>query len=318
MSPKVVVGAGATGIPTALLLAEAGEQVRLVSRRGSGPDHPNITLVRADATDTARLVEVARGAATLYNCAMPPYDQWPALWPPLAASLLAAAEQTGADYVMVGNAYGYGQVDGPITENLPLTATTSKGRVRARMWLDAKAACDAGRVRATEVRAHDFLGPGAVSYYTFTVQPAVLAGDKATFFPADLDAPHSWTYTVDTARTAVAAGEHAESWGRAWHVPSTADISVRQLTQLIADAAGTAPAALTTMTMDELAALAASNSIVAEVVEMLYMIERPAVLDSAETRRLLGVQATPIEEVVAGIVANGGVLDVTSSTSQAT
>jgi hypothetical protein len=77
----------------------------------------------------------------------------------LAASLLAAAEQTGADYVMVGNAYGYGPVDGPMTEDLPLAATTSKGRVRARMWLDAKAAHGAGRVRAAEVRAHDFLGP---------------------------------------------------------------------------------------------------------------------------------------------------------------
>lgn len=306
MSLKVIVGAGATGIPTALLLAQAGDQVRLVSRRGSGPDHPNIERVRADATDTARLVEVVRGAATLYNCAMPPYDQWPALWPPLAASLLTAAEQTGADYVMVGNAYGYGPVNGPMTEDLPLAATTSKGLVRAQMWLDAKAAYDAGRVRVTEVRAHDFLGPGAVSYYTFTVQPAILAGEKVTFFPADLDAPHSWTYTVDTARTAVAAGEHEKSWGRAWHVPSAADISIHQLTQLIADAAGTAPAVLATMTKDELAALAASSSIVAEVVEMLYMIERPAILDSGETRRLLGVEATPIEEVVAEIVANGG------------
>jgi nucleoside-diphosphate-sugar epimerase len=239
---------------------------------------------------------------------MPPYDQWPALWPPLAASLLAAAERTGADYVMVGNVYGYGPVDGPMTEDLPLAATTAKGRVRAQMWLDAKAACDAGRVRATEVRAHDFIGPGAASYYTLTIQPAVLAGEKATFFPADLDAPHSWTYTVDTARTAIAAGEHEQSWGRAWHVPSTANISVRQLTQLIAEATGKAPAGLTAMTRGDLAALAASDTIVAEVTEMLYMIERPAVLDSRQTRRLLGIQATPVGEVVAEIVKTGGAL----------
>ena len=308
MSLKVVVGAGATGIPTALLLAEAGEQVRLVSRRGSGPNHPNIELVTADATDTARLAEAARGATTLYNCAMPPYDHWPAQGPPLAASLLAAAEQTGADCVMVGNAYGYGPVDAPMTEDLPLAATTSKGRVRARMWLDAKAAHDAGRVRAAEVRAHDFLGPGAASYYTLTVQPAVLAGEKATFFPADLDAPHSWTYTVDTARTAIAASEHDQSWGRAWHVPSTADISVRQLTQLIAEATGKAPAVLATMTRDDLAALAASDTIVAEVVEMLYMTERPVVLHSTQTRQLLGIQATPLDEVVTEIVKTGGAL----------
>ena len=42
MSVKVVVGAGAVGVPAALLLAEAGHEVRLVSRHGSGPDHPGI------------------------------------------------------------------------------------------------------------------------------------------------------------------------------------------------------------------------------------------------------------------------------------
>lgn len=307
MSLKVVAGAGATGIPTALLLADAGHQVRLVSRRGAGPDHPSIELVKADATNTAQLVEIARGAATLYNCAMPPYDQWPALWPPLADSLLTAAQQPGADYVMVGNAHGYGPVDGPMTEDLPLAATTSKARVRAQMWLDAQAAYEAGRVRATEVRAHDFLGPGAVSYYSFTVQPAVLAGESATFFPSDLDAPHSWSYTVDAALTAVAAGESDASWGRAWHVPSSADLSLRQLTQLIATAAGTAPA-LAAMTHEQFAAMAAADTIVAEVVEMLYMVERPAILDSTETRRLLGVKATPIDEVVAEIVKTSGLL----------
>jgi len=39
---------------------------------------------------------------------------------------------------------------------------------------------------------------------------------------------------------------------------------------------------------------------------MLYMIEQPAILDSAGTRRLLGVEATPIEKVIAEIVETGG------------
>jgi nucleoside-diphosphate-sugar epimerase len=302
MSLKVVVGAGATGTPTARLLAEAGEQVRLISRRGAGPDHPNIELVAADATDTPRLIELVRNASTLFNCAMPPYDQWPTAWPPLAASLLAAAEETGADYVMMGNAYGYGPVDGPITENLPLVATTSKGTVRAKMWLDALASYDAGRVRVTEVRAHDFLGPNAVSYYTFTVQPAVLAGKPATYVPADLDVPHSWTYTVDCARTMIAASTDARSWGRAWHVPSTVDISVRALSQRLAEVAGTAPATVSAMTREQLAALAATDTVMAEIQEMLYMTERPALFDSADTRQQLVAAATPLDEVLADIL----------------
>jgi nucleoside-diphosphate-sugar epimerase len=220
----------------------------------------------------------------------------------LAASLLTAAEETGADYVMMGNAYGYGPVDGPITEHSPLVATTSKGTVRATMWLDALASYDAGRVRVTEVRAHDFLGPNAVSYYTFTVQPAVLAGKPATYVPADLDAPHSWTYTVDCARTLIAASTDARSWGRAWHVPSTADVSVRALSQRLAEVAGTAPATVSAMTREQLAALADTDTVMAEIQEMLYMTERPSLFDSADTRRHLVVAATALDEVLAGIL----------------
>ncbi len=35
---------------------------------------------------------------------------------------------------------------------------------------------------------------------------------------------------------------------------------------------------------------------------MLYMVERPAILDCAETQRILAVAATPFDDVVAEIV----------------
>ena len=59
MSEHVIVGAGAVGSAAALLLAERGEHVRIVSRRGSGPEHPAIERVAADATDAERLTELA-------------------------------------------------------------------------------------------------------------------------------------------------------------------------------------------------------------------------------------------------------------------
>ena len=52
-----------------------------------------------------------------------------------------------------------------MTEDLPLRPTTVKGRVRAQMWQDALAAHEAGRIRATEARASDFVGPGGKSLF---------------------------------------------------------------------------------------------------------------------------------------------------------
>src|SRR6266571_3626092 len=151
MSLHVIVGAGQIGSTTATLLAEQGERVRLLSRRGSGPTHPAIERVAADATDAERLSALADGAAALYNCANPLYHRWLTDWPPLASSLLAAAERSGAVLATTSTLYGYGPVDGPITPATPLRATHPKLRMRADMWRAALAAHRAGRIRATEV-----------------------------------------------------------------------------------------------------------------------------------------------------------------------
>ncbi|MGW2161065.1 NAD-dependent epimerase/dehydratase family protein [Nonomuraea sp. NPDC001699] len=297
MSLHVIVGAGATGSAAAWLLAEAGQQVRLVTRSGGGPAHPLIERVSADAGDVGRLTELTEGAAVLFNCAMPPYDRWPAEWPPLAAALLAAAEHSGADYVMLGNTYGYGPVEGPVTDGSPMAPTSRKGRVRAQMWHDALAAHQAGRVRVTEVRASDFLGAGAYSPFTIMVGAQVLAGAPVSY-PGDLDAPHSWSYTGDTARTLVAAARHEASWGRAWHVPSTSGLAVRGLAERLAATAQAPAPKLAHMSLGELEEIGRTDSVMAEFPEMLYLYDRPNLLDASPTLELLGVDATPLDDVL--------------------
>ncbi|MFJ3204612.1 NAD-dependent epimerase/dehydratase family protein [Streptomyces sp. NPDC086989] len=291
------MGAGATGAATATLLADAGAQVRLVTRRGSGPAHERIERVAADAAAAAEFAGLTRGSRVLFNCAMPAYDRWPSDFPPLAASLLAAAERAGADYVMLGNTYGYGPVDGPADEDLPLRPSSVKGRVRAQMWRDAEAAHRAGRVRVTEVRASDYLGRGAVSPFTLMVGTQALAGTPISY-PGDLDAPHSWTYIGDAARTLVAAAHGDQSWGRAWHVPSTSHAPVRELATQLARAAGSPEPRLGRMTVAELEEIARHDPIMAEVPEMLYLYDRPSILDAATTASALQIVPTPIDAVL--------------------
>lgn len=302
MDLYVVVGAGATGSATARLLAEAGERVRLVSRRGSGPVHERIERLALDATDTGRLAEAARGAVALFNCAMPAYDSWPAEFPPLTASLLAAAERGGADYVMLGNTYGYGIADGPFTEDLPMAPASVKGRVRAGMWQDALAAQEAGRVRVTEVRASDLLGGGASSPFTLMVRAPLLAGSPV-FYPGDFDAPHSWSYTVDVARTMIAAARSERSWGRAWHVPSFSEVPVRELAERVAVAAGVPVPELVRMTGAELEEAGRGDSLMAELVEMRYLFDRPNILDASLTESVLGVVPAALDVVVKELAA---------------
>ena len=86
MGKHVIVGAGQVGGQLAELLTAKGHDVTVVTRSGSGPD--GVRKVAASAADRDRLIEVTRGADTLYNCMNPRYLEWAEVWPPVAASLL--------------------------------------------------------------------------------------------------------------------------------------------------------------------------------------------------------------------------------------
>jgi nucleoside-diphosphate-sugar epimerase len=133
----VVVGAGAIGGGIAEVLTARGHLVRIVTRSGFGPAGIGAELVAADASDAAAMARLTDGAAAIYNCANPPYHRWPELWPPIAASLLGAAERSGGVLVTIANLYAYGparlsqgtadyDLVHPMTEATPQAATTSE------------------------------------------------------------------------------------------------------------------------------------------------------------------------------------------------
>ena len=293
MARQVIVGAGPTGSATARFLADEGDEVRLVARRAGACPHPDVERLALDATHVDALTAASEGATTIFMCAMPAYDRWPAEFPPISDAVMAAAERSGARVAIVSNVYPYGEgAPSPLTESLPLTPTTVKGRVRAEMWRRARAS----RVKVTEVRGSDYLGHGAGSVFTLLAAPRLRAGEAASM-PADLDAPHAWTFTEDVARTLVAAARSEASWGRAFHVPSR-HASVREVATLLCELAGAPPPTLTRMSREELEALGRADSIMREIVEMAYLFERPLVLDSSETERILGVRATSLDAML--------------------
>jgi len=130
----VVFGAGQVGMALAGHLAGLGLPVRAVSRHRPAGLPGGIDWRAADAADPDAASDAAKGAAVVYQCLSAPYTQWPERFPPLQHGVLTAAERTGALLVTLENLYGYGPPGGrPMTEDLPLAATTVKGRTRAAM-----------------------------------------------------------------------------------------------------------------------------------------------------------------------------------------
>jgi nucleoside-diphosphate-sugar epimerase len=299
----LVVGAGEVGSAVALLLADAGVDVVLASRSGRGPADTRIRRVSVDASSVAALLSAAPSAVVVYNCVNPAYDRWTSDWPPMAAAFLAYAERTGAVLATVSNLYGYGPVDVPMTEDLPLAATGAKARVRVQMWLDAKAANDAGRIRATEVRGSDYICPGQQSMLGDRVMPRILAGKSAQLV-GDVDQPHTWTAPVDVARTVITAAADPQGWGRAWHVPSNPPRTQREAVQDLADAAGVAPAKVSTVPGAVLWALGLFQPVIRELGETEYQRTRPYVLDETAARRAFQIEPTPWADLLEAMVVH--------------
>ncbi|MDF2145097.1 NAD-dependent epimerase/dehydratase family protein [Knoellia sp. p5-6-4] len=301
MGRFVVLGAGAVGQGTARELAGAGHEVQVVSRSGRGPQVAGVTAVAADAGDVDRLTTLASGASAIVNALNPPkYTTWEKDWPPLAAAALTAAERTGAGLVTVNNLYAYGQVDGPMTETTPLQPNGHKGALRARMWKAALEAHRAGRVRASELRASDYTGPGvgAQSLLNSMVVSPALRGRPVWLVMGGPDVPHTWTDVRDTARLAAVLATDDRSWGQAWHVPSAEPRTVREVVADVARVCGRAPKAVHGIPRGLVTALGAVVPLMRELRETRHQFERPFVLDSSHTQGIFGLRPTPWEQTV--------------------
>ncbi|MGP6205096.1 NAD-dependent epimerase/dehydratase family protein [Microbacterium sp. F2] len=300
-APHVIVGAGPVGSSLARILADDAEPVIVVTRSGSGPGSDGVRSVAADASDPEALSRIASGAAAIYNCANPgSYTQWERLWPPLASALLAAAESTGAVLVTMSNLYGYGPVMVPMTAQMPLNPTDHKGALRTRMWEDARSAHEAGRIRATEARASDYIGPtlpvasGLLARYAHST----LAGKPASVF-ADPDVPHAWTAIDDVARTLAALGRDDRAWGRPWLVPSNPPVSVREALRQLSTAVGAPEPRLRVVPRWLLKTGGLVVPLLREVDGMLYQFDAPFEVDATDTEATFGIEPSGWERLVA-------------------
>jgi nucleoside-diphosphate-sugar epimerase len=294
----LIVGAGPIGRHVAALLAERGSRVTVVSRSGRSTGIDGVEHLALDASDADALARAAEGTDYLYNCANPAdYTQWERVWPPLAASLLSAAERSGAVYAITGTLYPYGPVEVPISEDLPEAATDHKGRLRARMWAEAKAAHDAGRLRAVEVRGSDYMGRGVGGNgHISRLVPDALEGKRAMMM-GRTDLPHTFTDVADAARTLVAAAEDPGAHGRVWHVPSNAPVTQAQALTDVLASVGKPPVKISSLRGVALSAVALVSPFMREMREIIYQWERPYVLDDSAARARFGITPTPWAEV---------------------
>jgi nucleoside-diphosphate-sugar epimerase len=298
----VVTGAGPVGSTVAQQLAGSGHQVRLLTRSGSGPDHPLVERRRVDVSRPEQLDGALEGAVAVHHCIHGSrYDArtWRAELPVAERHVLAAAGRVGAVVVFPESLYSYGPVDGPITEDTPRTATTGKLGVRTEL-LAQRAASPTPTV---SVAASDFYGPLVrTAHAGERLVPTVLAG-RTMRVMGSLDQPHSFTYVPDLAAAMVRAAATPALWDSVLHAPTAPPVTQRELVEQVAAAAGVPAPRMTAIPGWALAAVGVVSRDTRELAETSYMFTAPFVLDSTRSQELLEMAPTPFSTGVKETVA---------------
>lgn len=299
MTRHVILGAGPVGRAIVAGLLERGIEATVVTRRGTPV--PGAVAVATDVLDSEALAATLAGAGAVYQAAQPEYHRWPEEFPALQDSVVRAVRGTDTVVVAVENLYGYGPVDAPMTEVLPLVATGRKGKVRADLWRSLEAEHRAGRARVTAGRASDFFGPyaegSAVGDRYF---PPLLAGKKAEVM-GNPDAVHSYTYVGDFGEALVRLALDERALGRAWHVPNAPAVTNREFLEMAASVAGVKPRSVTRGRLQlRLAGIFIPPA--RETIEMLYEFENDFVVDHSAYAAIFGDHATALPESLATTV----------------
>ena len=188
-----------------------------------------------------------------------------------------------------------------MTEDLPLAATTVKGRARAAMTQELLSAAADGRVQIAIGRASDFFGAG-VTETTLgeRVFANAVAGRKADFL-GNPNLLHTYSYVPDIAVGLATLGTDSRAIGQVWHLPGPETVTTRALLDLVAGEVGH-PVGIRSVPKLAMRALGLFNPTMRELVEMTYEFDEPFVLDTTKFESTFGAGGTSLPGAVAETV----------------
>lgn len=246
MTVLVTGASGFLGGRLAQMLAERGDQVRVLARASSDLrhlSHLQIQIVRGDLGDTAAMADAMRGVRVVYHCAACSTD-----WAPLRTyfsanvtgtqNLLDAAIGAGTVerflHVSTTDVYGYPRV--PCDESAPmqdvgLPYNRTKIQGEEAVW---RAHREHG-LPVTVVRPATIYGPRGKD---FVVEIAKLLRQRMMVLIDGGRARGGFTYVDNVAEAMMRAAESPKAVGRAYNLCDETGTTWREYTDALADALG--------------------------------------------------------------------------------
>ncbi len=294
----LVLGAnGRFGAAAAQAFRDAGWRVLAQVRRTPATPAAGIEPVTVPITDTEALVRAAAGASVVVHAVNPLYTRWDEEAMPLLEAGLAVAQRLGANFMLPGNVYNFGESMPPLLrEDTPQRPSTHKGEQRVAMEAAIARACERGTISGTVIRAGDFFGAGSGSWLDLVIAKSLREGKLV--YPGPMGLAHAWAYLPDLARAFVAVAEAGGTGFRTLHFGGHTLTGTELLAALeqAATELGIAPARGFRhggMPWRFIRAVGLVHPMWRELARMSYLWRVPHALDGRRLAALFGVRQTP-------------------------
>lgn len=312
----LILGAkGRFGRAATLAFADAGWNVRALSRAGDGAVLAGVSNLACDVMDSDALVTAARGADVIVHAVHPAYQHWTTQMPIHTRNVIAAARASGATVMVVGNVYPFGE-NAPevLSEGGAFAPTTRKGALRVTMEQAFADAAEQG-VRSVILRGGDFIertktGNWFETYITNKVGKGIFT------YPGRMGAVHAWAYLPDMARAMVGLAEKRDA------LPPSASfgfegysLAGEELKAAVERQVGH-PLKTASFPWPLMRVIGLFSPLVREVIEMRYLWDTPHRVDgSALAAALPDFTPTPLSVAMAEVLGSApdGLVDQAAS-----
>ncbi|MEW9108215.1 MAG: SDR family NAD(P)-dependent oxidoreductase [Cytobacillus gottheilii] len=295
---KKVLVAGATGgIGYALVNELTARGIEVIAfARGEQKltalfnDNHLVTIFPGDALVKEDMMEAAEGAEILFHAVSFPYQNWLAQHPLCIENMLAAAQAHSAKIVLADNIYAYGFQDQHVKESSAKNPQTKKGKIRLEMEK---------RLLSSDIDviiAHmpDLYGPLAVNTILFeTIKGA--AQNKNAIYVGNKQKRREFLYTIDGAKAIIELALKDKAYNQNWNIPSAHPISGIEIESLLRGEQYRKK--IMSVSAGMIALLGIFNPFMREMKEMMYLTEKPVILNGEKYEAEVGpVPRTPYKD----------------------
>ncbi|MFI8709323.1 SDR family NAD(P)-dependent oxidoreductase [Bacillus sp. NPDC077411] len=255
---------------------------------------PLLTYKLGDIFDYRTIIEAAKDADVIFQCANVQYHEMAEKLLLLGENVMKAADILGKKIVIVDGIYVYGRQVAKGDENHPKQPHTKKGKIRVgfenlifdKKWKHAKALI---------ARLPDYYGITSQNSYLHPTLTG-MAGNKISIFIGNLKTPREYVYLPDAAKMIVEIANKDDSYGENWNIPGAGLISGKEIIKLAREITGNKKLVIP-LNKNAIRISGLFDPVMKEVVEIMYLTEEGFTLSGEKYENRIGkIVATPYKD----------------------